>query len=31
MEGNLVVRGGGGGGGGLDMDTPSRFMERKPG
>lgn len=31
MEGKLVVRGGGGGGGGLDMDTPSRFMERKPG
>lgn len=30
MEGKLVVRGGGGGGG-LDMDTPSRFMERKPG
>lgn len=31
MEGKLVVRGGGVGGGGLDMDTPSRFMERKPG
>ena len=30
MEGKLVVRGGGGGGG-LDMDTPSRFMEKKTG
>lgn len=29
MEGKLVIRGGGGVG--LDMDTPSRFMERKPG
>lgn len=30
MEGSLWL-GEVGGGGGLDMDTPSRFMERKPG